>query len=160
MYARMVNALSATRVGSWLVKHVASPLDPKIFAATNGRFTLTGKPTLPMLTLTVRGRKSGKQRSVQLAYHTHGEDLLVVASAMGQESHPGWRYNLEANPDVEIQMPGERFEARASALTEEGKALVWPAIKRTIPQMETYETRTDRNIVVFRLSRVDTQGHP
>ncbi len=54
MYARMVNALSATRIGSWFVKHVASPLDPKIFAATNGRFTLTGKPTLPMLTLTVR----------------------------------------------------------------------------------------------------------
>jgi deazaflavin-dependent oxidoreductase (nitroreductase family) len=150
----MINALSATRIGSWLVKHVASPLDPKIFAATNGRFTLTGKPTLPMLTLTVRGRKSGKPRSVQLAYHRIGEDLLVVASAMGQARHPGWRYNLEACPEVQIQLRGERFEAKASALGDEEKAAVWPAIKRTIPQMHTYETRTDRNIVVFRLQRV------
>jgi deazaflavin-dependent oxidoreductase (nitroreductase family) len=153
LYARFVNWLSATRLGTWLVRHVASPLDPLIFRLTNGRFTSTGVPTLPMLALTVKGRKSGVPRTVQLAYHADGDDLLVVASAMGQEKHPGWRYNLEAHPDVEVLVRGAKFSARAEPLDRDEKARCWPAIKRTIPQMGTYERRTDRDIVVFRLRR-------
>lgn len=154
-YARFVNWLSATPFGSWLVKHVASPIDPVIFRLTGGRFTSTGVPTLPMLALTVRGRKSGEPRTVQLAYHEVGGDYLVVASAMGQQKHPGWRYNLEANPDVEIQMRGERFAARANLLGDDEKQAVWAGIQDTIPQMRVYEDRTDRNIRVFRLSRTE-----
>ena len=154
MYTRFVNWISATPFGSWLVKHVTSPLDPILFKATNGRFTITGKPTLPMITLTVVGRKTGAPRSVQLACVVDGGDLLVVASAMGQARHPGWRYNLEANPRVEIQASGERYEALAELLSDDEKARVWPAVKQTIPQMNTYETRTDRNIGVFRLRRI------
>ena len=153
MYSRFVNWFSATRAGSWLVKHVASPLDPIVFKATNGRFTITGVPTLPMLTLTVIGRKSRQPRDVQLAYHRDGNDFLVVASAMGQERHPAWRYNLEANPDVEVQTRGERFKAHAAMLGDGEKERLWPAIAQTIPQMHVYERRTPRNIRVFRLTR-------
>jgi deazaflavin-dependent oxidoreductase (nitroreductase family) len=154
MYSRMVNAFSATRAGSWLVKHFASKVDPILFEATNGRFTSTGMPTLPMLALAVVGRRTGKRRHVQLAYLEDEGDHLVVASAMGQQRHPGWRYNLEANPEVDVQVRGERFAARATLLDDAEKARVWPAIRRVIPQMETYENRTDRNIRVFRLRRV------
>ncbi len=154
MYARFVNWLSATPFGSWLVKHVASKVDPVLFRATNGRFTMTVTPTLPMLTMTAIGRTSGQPRSVQLAYHRDGDDMLVVASAMGQERHPGWRYNIEANPEVEVQVRGERFGAVASVLGDDEKQAVWPAIRETIPQMNVYEQRTDRNIRVFRLRRL------
>jgi len=152
-YSKLVNRFSATRPGSWMVKHVASKLDPILFRATGGRFTSTGTPTLPMLALTVIGRKSGRPRDVQLAFHQDGDELLVVASAMGQERHPAWRYNLEANPEVEVQIRGERFRATAQVLEDAEKARVWPAIKQTIPQMSVYERRTDRNIRVFRLRR-------
>ena len=90
---------------------------------------------------------------MQLAYHKDGDDLLIVASAMGAENHPAWRYNIEANPDVEVQVRGERFDAVAELLSDEDKARVWPAVKRTIPQMNVYEKRTDRKIGVFRLRR-------
>ena len=53
----------------------------------------------------------------------------------------------------DVQVRGERFKAMAERLTDEEKATVWPAIKQTIPQMSTYEVRTDRNICVFRLRR-------
>lgn len=153
MYARFVNWLSATAFGSWLVKHLASRVDPVLFKATGGRLTMTGVPTLPMLTLTTTGRKSGKPRDTQLAYHQDGGDFLVVASAMGQERHPDWSYNLLANPDAEVQLRGERARVRARALDDAEKARVWPAVKRTIPQMDVYEQRTARNIRVFRLTR-------
>lgn len=152
MYSKLVNRFSATRAGSWVVKHVAAKVDPKIFKLTNGRFTLTGKPTLPMLALTVVGRKSGEPRTVQLAFHRDHDDYLVVASAMGQERHPAWRYNLEANPDVEVQVRGRTFRATATVLDADEKARLWPAIAETIPQMHTYVERTDRDIRVFRLT--------
>lgn len=159
-YARAVNRFSATTAGSWLVKHLASKLDPVIFRATNGRFTSTGVPTLPMLALTVPGRRSGTPRTVQLAYHRDGDDLLVVASAMGQERHPAWRYNLEAAGGGEVRVRGETFAVTARVLDADEKARFWPAIRRTIPQMATYERRTDRDIRVFRLTRVDGSSHP
>jgi deazaflavin-dependent oxidoreductase (nitroreductase family) len=91
---------------------------------------------------------------VHLACLEHEGDYLVVASAMGQQKHPGWRYNLDANPEVQVQMRDERFSARAQVLTDSEKEQVWPDVKRAIPQMNVYEKRTDRNIRVFRLSRI------
>jgi len=152
-YAWAVNRFSATRGGSWLVRNLAAKVDPRIFRATGGRFTITGKPTLPMLALTTTGRRSGQPRTVQLAYHRDGDDLLVVASAMGQEQHPAWRHNLEADPHGEVLMRGETFPVTATLLDDDEKASVWPAVKQTIPQMTTYESRTTRQIGVFRLRR-------
>jgi deazaflavin-dependent oxidoreductase (nitroreductase family) len=154
MYAELVNKLSATRVGSWMVKHWASKVDPIVFKATNGRFTSTGKPTLPMLALTVPGRRSGEPRTVQLAYHPDGDGFLVVASAMGADKHPAWRYNLEAAGGGQVQLPGRVVEVVATVLSDEEKAQRWSEIQGTIPQMATYVERTDRNIRVFRLTPV------
>ena len=149
---------STNPVATWLIKHVASPLDPLIFRATGGRMTSMGPPSMPMLTLTMKGRRSGKPRSVQLACIVHRGEYLVVASAMGQEKHPAWRYNLEANPEVEVQMTGERFAARALVLSDAEKEEVWPEIRRVLPQMKIYEKRTTRNIRVFRLERIAPTG--
>jgi deazaflavin-dependent oxidoreductase (nitroreductase family) len=72
---------------------------------------------------------------------------------MGQERHPGWRYNLEANPDVEVQVSGDRFPGRAEPLSDVEKDAVWEDVRRVIPQMKVYEKRTDRNIRMFRIRR-------
>jgi deazaflavin-dependent oxidoreductase (nitroreductase family) len=153
MSDRFVVWLSTNRVMTWLIKHVASPLDPRIFRATHGRLTSMGPPTMPMLTMTTTGRRSGRPRSVHLVCLEGDDETLVVASAMGQEKHPAWRYNIEANPEVEVQTRGERFAARAELLTDAEKRVVWGEILEAIPQMKVYEARTDRNISVIRLRR-------
>ncbi len=144
---------STTPLATWVVKHIASRLDPVIFRATRGRLTSMGVPTMPMLTLTALGRRSGRPRSVQLAYVAYDGDYLVAASAMGQAKHPAWRYNVEANPQVQIQVRGERFAAEATVLTDAEKRDVWSAIRKAIPQITVYEARTARNIRVVRLRR-------
>jgi deazaflavin-dependent oxidoreductase (nitroreductase family) len=158
MSERLVVRLSTHPVATWLIRHVASRLDPWIFRATNGRLTSFGPPAMPMLTLTTTGRRSGRPRAVHLAYVLHEGDPLVVASAMGQSRHPAWRYNLEANPEVEVQVRGERFAARARMLSDAEKRRVWDEIRQAIPQMAVYERRTDRDIRVFRLSRSAGSG--
>lgn len=89
---------------------------------------------------------------MQLAYVRDGESYVVVASAMGQERHPAWRYNLEAAGGGGIRLRGQLVDVAAVVLTAEDKRAIWPEIKRTIPQMSTYEERTDRDITVFRLT--------
>jgi len=156
MSSRFVVWLSTNPFATWMVKNISSRLDPLIFKATNGRFTSMGPPAMPMLTLTARGRRSGEPRSVHLACIENDGGYLVVASAMGQEKHPAWRYNIEADPNVEVQISGERFSARAQVLSDAEKEAVWEDVRQVIPQMSVYETRTDRNIRVFRLSRVES----
>ena len=146
--------LTTNPVTTWLVRRIFSRVDPFVFRKTNGRYTAMGPPTMPMLTLTAVGRHSGKARSVHLACIEQDSGFLIVASAMGQERHPAWRYNLEANPEVEVQVAGRRFAAHAQLLDDASRAEIWPLVHDAIPQMKIYESRTDRNICVFRLRPV------
>ena len=150
--------ITTNRVVTWIIRHIASRLDPWLFKATNGRFTSMGAPSMPMLTMTATGRRSGQARAVHLACLEDEGSYLVVASAMGQQKHPGWRYNIEADPDVEVQVRGERFAARAQVLGDPEKESIWPEVRKAIPQMRVYENRTDRNIRVFRLSRLGSES--
>jgi deazaflavin-dependent oxidoreductase (nitroreductase family) len=151
---RFVVWLTTNRAATWWFRHVAARLDPWLFRASGGRLTSFGPPAMPMVTLTMRGRRSGRRRSVHLACVEHGGERHVVASAMGQTRHPGWRYNLEADPEVEVQAPGERYRARAELLGEAEKQALWERVRTAIPQMRVYEQRTSRDIGVFRLRRI------
>ncbi len=151
-YRDFVNNFSVTPVGRWIAKNFAARVDPFIYKVTGGRFTVTGPPTIPMLSLTTIGRKSGKERTVQLGYAEDGEDLLIVASNFGGTNHPAWSYNLDANPQAKIRLGPELKDVVARRITDSEKAILWPKIADTIPQMHSYEKRTERNIKVYRLS--------
>jgi deazaflavin-dependent oxidoreductase (nitroreductase family) len=142
-------------LATWFIRNIASRVDPWLFKISNGRLTSFGPvAAVPMLTLTTIGRHSGKPRSVQLVCVEHQGDHLIIASAMGQDKHPAWRYNLEAQPEVEAQVRGASFRALATAISDTEKKQLWGTICATIPQMCVYEKRTDRNIRVFRLTRL------
>jgi deazaflavin-dependent oxidoreductase (nitroreductase family) len=64
------------------------------------------------LLLTTRGRRSGKLRHTALWYFEDGDRYLLVGSNGGLARHPAWYLNLRENPDVEVQVRGERFAAR------------------------------------------------
>jgi len=143
-------------VTTWWIRTFSARVDPWLYRRTNGKFHTMGTGSESMVTITMTGRKTGKSRSVHLACVHHEGDILLVASAMGQEKHPAWRYNLEANPNCEVQTLGRSYHARARVLTDAEKGAVWDEMRGQIPMIYVYETRTDRNIRVFRLSRVES----
>ena len=151
-YRNFINNFSVTPVGRWIAKTLAAKVDPAIYKLSGGRFTSTGPLTIPQLTLTTVGRKSGKERTVQLGYSDDGADVLIVASNFGGTSHPAWSYNLDANPSAKIRLGNETKEVLATRLTDSEKAILWTNIADTIPQMKSYVKRTDRNIKVYRLA--------
>lgn len=150
-YTDFVNRLSATRAGGWLTRTTAAKVDPWIYRRSNGRFVMTGKPTIPQVILTTTGRKSDRQREVQLAALRDGDDFVVVASNFGQERHPGWMYNLEAEPRASVRSGGDDIEVNARSLSQEEKEQIWPRLHEIVPQFRTYLDRTDRDIRIFRL---------
>ena len=54
--------LSTNPVATFLIRNIASPLDPILFKASNGRFTSMGPPAMPMLTLTAAGGFALRER--------------------------------------------------------------------------------------------------
>jgi deazaflavin-dependent oxidoreductase (nitroreductase family) len=105
------------------------------------------------LILTTRGRHSGEQRSTPLIYGQHGDDYLVVASQGGAPNHPGWYLNLSENPEVEVQVKGDRFKARARSATPEEKPELWKIMTEQWPAYDEYQQRTDREIPLVVLER-------
>ena len=61
-------------------------------------------------------------------------------------------------PEMEVQTAGERFPARAKVRSYAEKQSVCQLVHTSIPQMKVYERRTDRNIRVFRLRRLETEA--
>jgi deazaflavin-dependent oxidoreductase (nitroreductase family) len=108
---------------------------------------------MSVVLLTTRGRKSGARRTVPVVRFVEGQDTYVIASMGGQPQHPGWFFNLAANPDVEVQLGAESWRARAEVLPQEQRALIWPRITAAMPNFAEYQKRTSRVIPVVRLVR-------
>lgn len=61
--------------------------------------------------LTTKGRKTGAARTVPVVSFVDGTDRVVIASKGGAPEHPAWFLNLQANPDVTVQVGPETHQA-------------------------------------------------
>jgi len=105
------------------------------------------------LLLTTTGRRTGEPRELPLIYGRDGDDYLVVASKGGAPEHPAWYLNLEANPDVEVQVGADRFNPRARTATADERSRMWKTMTAEWPDYDSYQTKTDREIPIVVLSR-------
>jgi deazaflavin-dependent oxidoreductase (nitroreductase family) len=106
-----------------------------------------------VLILTTTGRRTGRSRSTPLIYGRHGADYLVVASKGGAAVNPGWYLNLSENPEVMVQIWGERFTARARTATSTEKQVLWEQMTSDWPAYEEHQRNTTREIPVVVLER-------
>jgi F420H(2)-dependent quinone reductase len=140
-----------TLVGQVLRVHEA------IYKSTDGRLghNMIGVPTL---LLRSTGRRSGAARTNSLVYARDGADYVVVASVGGADHHPGWLFNLRANPEVEVQIGRERQKVRARELgpSDPDYARLWKiANDGNRGRYDEYQTKTSRSIPVVVLTPAD-----
>ncbi len=105
------------------------------------------------LLLTTTGRKSGERRTTPLIYAPHGDSFTIVASKGGADEPPAWYLNLAENPQVEVQVKGDRFTAHARTASAEEKPEIWRAMVAEWPSYDEYQRKTDREIPVVVLER-------
>ena len=68
--------------------------------------------------LTVRGRKSGKERTVTIWYAVGDGKVFLTGSGEG----PQWLRNAKASPDVVVQIGRQRLRGRARVVADEAEA--------------------------------------
>ncbi len=122
------------------------------YRETDGEVGHDWKGTTTLL-LTTTGRRSGEERTNPLIYGRHGDDYLVVASKGGADEPPAWYVNLTEKPDVDVQVRGERFRARARRATPDEKPELWREMTTRWPAYDEYQQRTSREIPVVVLER-------
>jgi deazaflavin-dependent oxidoreductase (nitroreductase family) len=123
------------------------------YVATNGEEGYVWRNGAPILILTTKGRKSGHERSNALIFGRQGDDYLVVGSKGGAPQAPGWYANLVANPEVHVQVKGDRFAAHARTATPDEKPELWKTMTAVWPDYDQYQQRTEREIPVVILTR-------
>jgi deazaflavin-dependent oxidoreductase (nitroreductase family) len=110
---------------------------------------------MPVIILTTVGAKSGKLRKTPLMRVEHDGEYAVVASLGGAPKHPVWYFNIVKEPHVELQDRTEKHDYLAREVTGEEKAVWWQRAVEAYPDYADYQTKTDREIPLFVLSRMD-----
>ena len=125
--------------------------DGLVDTAAGGFFS--GKP---VLILHNTGAKTGTLRHTPLVYAPHDEGYVVAATKGGSPAHPHWFLNVQANPDVRVEVGTEEFPAQAT-IFEDGpdRDELYAKLVAIMAQFADYETKTERRIPVLLLQRAD-----
>ena len=123
------------------------------YLETDGEVGYRWRNGAPILILTTTGRKSGEERLRPLIFGEEDGRYVVVASQGGAPSHPDWYLNLSADPNVHVQIKGDRFAARARSAEGEERERLWRMMAEIWPPYDAYQGRTDRTIPVVVLER-------
>ena len=105
-----------------------------------------------ILLLRTTGRRSGEPRTMALIERPDGDRWVVVASKGGAPENPGWFKNLQADPDVEIQVKADVIPVRASVAEGQERERLWSLMTEVWPAYDEYQQKTDREIPVVILS--------
>jgi deazaflavin-dependent oxidoreductase (nitroreductase family) len=100
------------------------------------------------------GKRSGEPRVNPVAWWP-GPDgsWLICASANAALNNPAWYYNIGAHPEITIEVLGETIPVTAEQLHGAERAQAWQQITKAAPRFAQYQTRTDRELPVIRLTR-------
>lgn len=111
---------------------------------------------MDLLYLTTVGARSGQRRTTPMARFDDGAGgWFVVASAGGAARHPGWYHNVAAHPDqVWAEVSGTSRRVEVEQLEGEARDGAWATVTQRVPSFQSYETKTDRELPILRLTPV------
>ena len=109
--------------------------------------------------LTTTGRRSGRERSVIVAYFEDGPNLVTLAMNGWAEPEPAWWLNLLADPDATVVLPTGRRAVRAHAAVAMERARLWSAWQAYGDDIDALSAHRSRETAVVVLEpRADRRG--
>ena len=141
-----------------MARQDASPLfgaeHVRSYRETDGELGHDWRKGSSVLLLTTTGHRSGEERTTPLIYGRSGDAYLLVASNGGSAEPPAWYVNLREQPEVDVQVLGDRFRARARTATDEEKPELWREMVDQWVSYDDYQRKTERTIPVVVLERL------
>jgi deazaflavin-dependent oxidoreductase (nitroreductase family) len=110
---------------------------------------------VPVVVITSVGASSGKLRKHPVMRVEHDGVYAAVASKGGAPQHPAWYRNLVDHPLVEVQDQSAKGDYAACEASGDERAVWWKRAVEVWPDYAEYQTKTERQIPVFVLERVE-----
>jgi len=97
------------------------------------------------------GRKTGVERTVILGYFQDGPNLVTMAMNGWADPEPKWWLNLQAQPDVTIELAGRSGRYHAHAADQDERPRLWALWGHYDKGLDSYAARRSREtaVVVF-----------
>ncbi len=123
------------------------------FRATGGQVTgdFAG---WPLVLINHRGAKSGKEYTTPLVYTRDGDNVVIIASKGGAPDDPQWFRNLQAHPEITVELGPETYSARARVAEGEERDRLYRTQADQMPNFDEYAAKTSRAIPVVVIERV------
>ncbi len=123
------------------------------FRANAGRIPGELGESIDFLLVTVIGAKSGKPRTIPLAYFNFDGRIVIIASMAGSPRHPTWYINLRKNPDVTVEIGADSYAATAVEVGGAERDALFARVCEKTPVFASYQAKTERKIPVVELVR-------
>ena len=142
-----------------MTRHTLSPpargflrLHRWLYRRSNGR-VMGQFAGVPVILLTTRGQRTGRDITVPLMSFEDGDRLVVAGAALGAPEDPQWCRNLRAHPGAWVQYGSERFpvDVRETAAAERER--LWQMIVSRDKRFARHQNKSARQFPVFVLQR-------
>jgi deazaflavin-dependent oxidoreductase (nitroreductase family) len=124
------------------------------YSVTRGRFGLrTATADHPgMMRLQTVGRRTGEERKAILAYFEDGSDLVTMAMNGWADAEPAWWLNIQAHPDVTVDLPGGSRAVHARAANPDERPRLWARWATYDKGLDDYAARRSGETAVVIMS--------
>jgi deazaflavin-dependent oxidoreductase (nitroreductase family) len=132
----------------WMQHRMNARMNRKI---RRGRGKFMGMDVLILHTV---GRRSGQSRETPVAWFADDEDARLVVASGGGSQHPDWYANLTSHADqASIELPGgDTVPVRPHRLDGADREQAWQRIAAAQPRIAKYQSKSDREYPVVRLT--------
>lgn len=98
-----------------------------LYRMTGGRVGLRAASATRwgMMRLMTTGRRSGAERPVIVGFFEDGPNLVTMAMNAWGAAEPAWWLNLQAHPDITVQLPGGVRAVHGRAATADERPRLW-----------------------------------
>jgi deazaflavin-dependent oxidoreductase (nitroreductase family) len=105
-----------------------------------------------MLRLRTIGRRTGEERTAILGYFEDGADLVTMAMNGWADAEPAWWLNLQAQPDVAVDLPGGSRAVRGRAADKDERPRLWARWAALDKDLDSFAARRSGETAVVILS--------
>ena len=127
------------------VQRTVGRINVALYRASGGR--IGGRVMgLPVLLLTLAGRRSGTLHTTPVSYLPDGDRYVVTGSGGGSASEPQWFRNLRAASVAEIEVGARKLTVSVSIADGPDRDALWQTLTARTTNFAKYQAKVDRQI--------------
>lgn len=145
-----IKFIGSARLGVWIIKHIVSPLQSRVYRVTSGRIMSNIGKDRNVLLLTTKGRRTGKDRTVPVFYLRDDDRVVICNVKPEHEGTNPWVINLRSNPVAQLQIVRDINLYRAREASQREIDRLWPRLIKLWPAFQAhFERGGQRSIFIL-----------